>query len=242
MQMGDLDAARAAVVQALGAARACGDAWTVARALNAQAAIEQDVSGIAAAREGYAQALAAFKALGNDVGIATVLSNLGELEFTDGHPERALAMNTEMLEILLRGKNASHIATGYVNGAAYRLALGDLAGARESLHEGLRVGRKARDEAQIATLLQHLGLLAGLSGDSRRAAQLLGHVDRRFAEMGSKREPTERWGYDKLLAALRDAMDEDEVARLSAEGATWSEDRAIEEALLIEILPHVKVK
>ena len=39
-------------------------------------------------------------------------------------------------------------------------------------------------------------------------------------------------GYDKLLAALRATLSEDEIAQLSAEGATWSEDRAVEEALL----------
>jgi predicted ATPase len=210
-QMGELDAAQAAIAQALAAARACRDRWSIVESLNAQA-------------------LAASKALGNESGTAVVLGNLAELEFADGHPEQALRAHSEALEIRLRGKNATLIATGYVNGAAYRLALGDLAGARESAREGLRVARQARVELFIAIALQHLALLAGLGGDGRRAAALLGYVDTRFTELGYKREHTEQWGYDKLLVVLRENPREDELAPLLAEGATWSEDRAIEEA------------
>ncbi len=46
-----------------------------------------------------------------------------------------------------------------------------------------------------------------------------------------QRERTEQWGDDKLLVALRETLREDELAPLLAEGATWSEDRAVEEAL-----------
>lgn len=95
----------------------------------------------------------------------------------------------------------------------------------------LRVARQARLELAIAWALQHLALLAALDGDGRRAAQLLGYVDAGFTQMGYKREPTEQWGYDKLLATLHETLREDEIAPLLTEGATWSEDRAVEEAL-----------
>lgn len=81
--------------------------------------------------------------------------------------------------------------------------------------------------------VQHLGLLAALASDELRAARLLGYVDGRLADDGYKRGPTEQWGYDKLIAALRVTLSEDEVAQLSAEGAAWSEDRAVEEALQV---------
>jgi hypothetical protein len=85
----------------------------------------------------------------------------------------------------------------------------------------------------IATALQHLALLASLSGDRRRGAQLLGYVDAQYAMLGAQREHTEQWGYDKLMAALPETLGADEIATLGAEGATWSEDRAVEEALSI---------
>ncbi len=232
-QMGEFDTAHAAIEQALAAARACRDAWNVANALNMQAGIAWSRGDIRAGRERYTQALAALKALGNESGAAVVLGSVAELEFADGHPEQALRSVSEALEIHLRGKNATHIAIGYTNGAAYRIALGDRVGARESAHEGLRLARQARHELFIAIALQHLALLAGLDGYGRRAAQLLGYVDARYTGLGLKRQQTEQWGYDKLVLALHETLREDELAPLLAEGATWLEDRAVEAALQV---------
>ena len=232
-QMGELDAAYAAITQALAAARACEDVLSAAHALNLQAMIETQRGNIGAARDGYAQALAAFKALGNETGAARVLGNLAESQFADGDPEQALRSVSEALEINRRGKNATSIATDYTNGAAYRLALGDLAGARESARKALRVARQGRVELSIAIALQHLALLAAVGSDAPRAAMLLGYVDACFTELGIKREFTEQWGYDKLIVALHAALEEDEIARRSAEGADWDEDYAVMEALKV---------
>jgi predicted ATPase/Tfp pilus assembly protein PilF len=231
MQMRRLGEAQTAIEQALATARACGDTWNVAGCLSTQASIEGDRGDIRTARELYAQALATNKVLGNESGIATVLSNMAELEFADGHPEQALRDASEALETALRGKNTSSIANGYVNSAAYRIAVGDLTGARNSASEGLRVARQARNVQLIAFALQHLALLAGLGDDARRGAQLLGYVDAQYSALGMQREPTEQWGYDKLMAALRETLSENEIATLGAEGAAWSEDQAVTAAL-----------
>jgi hypothetical protein len=36
---------------------------------------------------------------------------------------------------------------------------------------------------------------------------------------------------DKLIAASREALSADEIAKLAAAGAAWSEDQAVEDAL-----------
>jgi len=95
------------------------------------------------------------------------------------------------------------------------------------------VARQGRYELHIAWALQHLALLSALGGDARRGAQLLGYVDEQYAALGYKREPTEQWGYDKLMAALRETLSSDEIAHLAANGAAWSEDRAVEEAMKV---------
>jgi predicted ATPase len=230
-QMGRHDEAKAANGQALAAARACGDAWEVAGCLNQQAFVEELRGDGRAARELYAQALAAYKTLGNESGAALVLTNLAEQEFAEGHPEQALRAVSEALEIYVRVKNAAHIASRHNNSAAYHIALGDLAGARDAAREGLRVARQARHELQIAIALQHLALLAGLGGDARRGTRLLGYVDAQLTALGMRREPTEQWGYDKLMTALRETLSADEISQLAADGAAWSEDQAVEEAL-----------
>jgi tetratricopeptide (TPR) repeat protein len=233
MQMGRLDEAKATNEQSLAAARACGDAWNVAICLSQQASIESYRGDVRAARELYAQALAAQKALGNESGTAVVLGNIAELEFGDGHPELALQAASEAYEVDVRGRNATHIATDHINSAAYRIALGDLSAARNSAREGLRLARQIRNEQLTAIALQHLALLAGLGGDPRRGAQLLGYVDAQYAELGTQREYTEQWGYDKLMSALREQLSDAEIEKLSAEGATWSEDLAVDEALAV---------
>jgi hypothetical protein len=48
-----------------------------------------------------------------------------------------------------------------------------------------------------------------------------------------QREPTEQWGYDKLMATLREALSADEITQLAADGAARSEDQAVEEALKV---------
>ena len=54
-----------------------------------------------------------------------------------------------------------------------------------------------------------------------------------FKELGNERESTEKWGYEKLMAALREQLSEAEIEKLAAEGAAWSEDRAVDEALKV---------
>jgi predicted ATPase len=232
-QMGRLDEAKAEIEQALAAAHTCGDAWNVAKCLNNQAGIEISRGDVGVARDLYAQALAANKALSDESGIAGVLGNMAELEFSDRNSERALRLTNEALDILLHGTNAKNIAVCHVNITAYRIALGDLIGARDAARDGLRVARQGRHEQQIVIALQHLAVLAGLGGDARRGAQLLGYVDAQYTALGMHREPTEKWSYEKLTAALREKLSADEIATLGAEGAAWAEDQAVEEALKV---------
>jgi predicted ATPase len=235
-QMGRHDEAKAEIEQARLASRECDDRLNEANCLNVQASIESNRGDVRAARDLYGQALTTYKAFGNELGAALVLSNLGEMEFADGNPEQALRFVSESLEHL-RGRHAANIAIGHNNGAAYRIALNEVSDARESAREALRIARHARSEQSIPISLQHLALLAALGGEEGRAAQLLGYVNAQYQQLGMKREPTEQWGYDKLVVRLRDTLSEDEIAQLAAAGVAWSEDQAVEEALKVHSVP-----
>jgi predicted ATPase len=231
-QMGRFDEAQMTIERALAASRASKDMWNVSNCLETQATIES-ARDAGAARKLYAEALTASNELGDEMGTAVALTNMAELEFADGHPEQALGAVREALEIYARGKNATNVGALHSNAAAYHMALGDLAGVRGSAREALRFSRQTGNDLAIAIALQHLAVLAGLGGDVRRGAQLLGYVDAQYRDLAMQREPTEQWGYDKLMTALRETVTEDEIAKLLAEGAAWSEDRAIEEALKV---------
>ncbi len=232
-QMGQLEEATEVNARALAALGECGDKPGVANSLIVRAAIQQRWGDVLATRELYAQALAAFKALGDETGAAMVLGNLAELEFADGRVEQALRLAREALEIEARGKNATGLAISHLNIVAYRIALGDVDGAREPAHEVLRRVQQVQDELYIAGALQHIALILALRGEVNDAARLIGYVNTQFKQLGYEREATEKWGYEKLMATLYEQLSEAEIEKLAAEGAAWSEDRAVDEALKV---------
>jgi predicted ATPase/DNA-binding CsgD family transcriptional regulator len=232
-RMGRRGEASEAIARALAAMRELEDKAGVADCLNAQSIIQTPSGDVAAARDSYAQALAAYKALGNESGTAVVLRNLAELEFGDGRVAEAMRFVGEALEIHVRGKNAFNLATTYNNIAAYRIALQDLGGAGEAARQGLRWARQAQYALQIAIALQHLALVGALREETLTAVRLIGYVNTQFKELAYEREDTEKWSYDKLMAALREHLSDAEIEKLAAEGAAWSEDQAVEEALKV---------
>ena len=229
-QMGRIDEAREVIGQALAVSRASSDAWNEGDCLNLLAIIEVSRGNLRAGRELFGQALAGMKARKDELGAARLLGNLAELAFAASDPAQALHLTREALELTSLRKHRLK-ASWHNNTAAYCIALGDIAAARESALEALRLGRQVGHEVYLAVAIQHLALLAALGGDIRRGALLLGYVEARYDQLGLKREPTEQWGYDNLLAALRVTLTEDEITRLAAEGGAWSEDQAVEKAL-----------
>jgi hypothetical protein len=61
----------------------------------------------------------------------------------------------------------------------------------------------------------------------------VGYVNAQYRALALEREATEKWGYEKLMVVLHERQSQPEIERLAAEGAEWSEDQAVEEALKI---------
>ena len=225
--MGRIDESDETSKRALAALRECGDKRGVAGCLRQLASNTSYRGAIAEARDQYAQALALYKELGNESGAAVVLANLAEMEFADGHPEEALRSVSESLEMdPSRGADLQNLAMYRSNSAAYRIALGDIDGAIALAREGLTLARRAQTPYLIAYLLQHLALIMAQRGQTQSAAKLLGHVDAQLKTLAQEREPTEQWGYEKLMAALREHLSAAEIEQLTVEGTTWPEDSA----------------
>ena len=233
VQMGRFEEASEVNARALAAMRKLDNKPGVADCLGARAIIQRGCGDVTTARELFAEALAAHKALGNEAAATVALGNLAELEFGDGQVELALRLAGEALEIQSRGKNMKSLTIAYLNVAAYRIALGDVDGAREAAREGLRWARQGRFALSMAIALQHIALLLALRGEVNDAAQLIGYANVQLKELGSEREATEAWGYEKLMAVLRDRLSDAEIEKLAAEGATWPEDRVAEQALKV---------
>jgi tetratricopeptide (TPR) repeat protein len=186
--------------------------------------------------------LAAARAAGFDRQAALVALDFAELEFEGGDVNAALRLVSEALDDYREQRNASPLANGLSNMAAYLVALKRYAEARSAARDALTLGRDVQGEVQVAFTVQHFAAIAGLRpvdhaararDDRSRAARLLGYANARFAAREAVREHTEQQEYGKLLATLRDAFGDDELAKLMAEGSDWTEDHAAAEALLV---------
>jgi non-specific serine/threonine protein kinase len=227
---------------ALATAEALGLRKTAVGALITLATARRFAGDAAEARARLAEALAAARATGFDRQAALVALDFAELEFEGGDVNAALRLVSKALDEYRGQRNASPLANGLSNMAAYLVALERYPEARSAARDALTLGRDVQGEVQVAFTVQHLAAISGLRpadhavrarDDRLRAARLLGYADARFAALGAVREHTEQQEYHKLLAALRDAFGDDALAKLMAEGSAWTEDHAAAEALLV---------
>jgi hypothetical protein len=212
-------------------ARQCRDASNESYCLYIKAMVTYELGEPGEARRLCTQAIAAFDASGDEIGYATALMILAEIEFADAHPEPALHLAVEARDILLRGEDARSTTHVSSNLAAYSVALDDYRGARRFAEDALRWARRGGLEEEVAYALQHLALLWSLDNQARRAAKLFGYVEAQLNANGAKRQWTEQWACDKLVSALRAKLSDAEIDELSAIGAEWSEEQALQEAL-----------
>jgi tetratricopeptide (TPR) repeat protein len=219
--------------RSLAAMRECGDAFGEASALSRLGFNRAALGDTKTGRDFLLQSLAAFKALGARDGQGPVLVNIAEVDFEEGRYADAVRAAEEALEVNLTGNNRFTMAVNYTNLATYRIALGDADGARAAAREALNAARKTQNPLHVAWALQNLALLAAQRGEARAACRLRGFVAARFTDLGYVLEPTEKWCYDTLAAAVRCHLSEAETASLAAEGAAWSEDHAVQEGLKI---------
>jgi predicted ATPase len=211
---------------------------TILRELALARTLAGDIDG---ARARFAEARPIATATGADRQLAAIAFLRAELEFSAGDALSAVRLVNEALDAH-RSYHDPNRVVALNNSAAYLVALGRYDEARSRAREALSLGRDLQLEVRVVWALQHLAAVAGLrpsdeaaraSDDRTRATRLLGYVDSRLATLDLARDYTEQQEYDKLLAALRDALGDDEVPKLMSEGAGWTEDHAISEAMLV---------
>jgi len=228
-----MDEAEATLRHALTDLREAGDAIEAARCLFSLSSVTWARGDTKSARKLLGETLSAAKALGDDAASAGYHFNLAELEFSLEGSEAAVRHASAALAIYLGVKNFRLVAIVCANLAVYRIALGQLDEARADACEAIRWARETQYSYCTAIAIQHLALLLSLRSERHRAARLTGYVDAAYQKLGNRREPTEEWGYQKLLSSLREEIASDELKALMAEGAGWTEDEAAEEALKI---------
>ncbi len=179
------------------------------------------------ARVAYAEVLAIARAVGADRLKSTAIGNLAELEFKAGDAERALELAREVLD---------EPGEGYIglnNVAAYLIYLGRLDEARAAAKRGLRLTRDSQVELHTAISVMHMAAIASGTGDAALGARLFGYASNVFKVANYAPEFTEQQESDALEARLQQSLPEQQLRTLLKEGASLTEDQAVEEALRV---------
>jgi predicted ATPase/transcriptional regulator with XRE-family HTH domain len=239
--LGEVAEGRPLLGQALEIARSLGALRLVIRALVDLASACWFAGDFPQARQHFSEALAIARTVGSDRGAAKIAINMAELEFYDGNPDAALRLADEALAVFRASGETRDVAIARCNVAAYLVVLCRYDESRAAAREALAAARDMQWSVGLAFTLQRLAAVAALrpnSGvsvieDRRRAAHILGFVDARIVALETVREYPEQQECDKMLLVLRDALGENELSNLLAEGRNWTEDRAVAEAMLI---------
>jgi hypothetical protein len=194
--------------------------------------VASDSGHLDEARQLYGEAMTLSTSLGDREAAIGIRLNLAELEFYMGNANRALELASSIEAEPRVPHMKRFVFIALQNGAAYRLALGDIAGARTAAIDALQLARGAQAQ-HIMINIHHLATVAAGSGQPHRGARLRGYVDAWYHSEGYEREPTEQRVDDILMTALTAQLSESEIEALAAEGAQFSEDHAVAEALTV---------
>jgi predicted ATPase/DNA-binding winged helix-turn-helix (wHTH) protein len=185
-----------------------------------------------AARAALEEALSIARHLRSPRDVALTLGSMAELHCAGGRMGDAIAVAEEALASLgpetTRFPWVQHIA-GAV--ASYRLAEGDIAGARPIISERLAAARLMGLPHEVAANLERAALIAAVEGDLATAGRLFGYVQSCHARRGILRSFGAQAVHDRLLAVLGQRLAKEELERLAAIGAGSGEDAMVAEAL-----------
>jgi tetratricopeptide (TPR) repeat protein len=155
------------------------------------------------------------------------------LEQLDGHLDRALELAREAYEVTRAAKDLpGSVQSEYYLGALLFLS-GDDSAARTHARYLLSLSTEELFAHGIPAALQLLAGVAVLRGLYNQGARLLGFAEARFAEQTIRRNVWVEVEPECFIEPLRDHFGEERLAELMAEGAAWSQNRAIDEALKI---------
>lgn len=199
-RLGEFDAARAQLTQALEEARAAGDRQTEIMVLRALGGVAIEQGNFATARSFYKPALALAQLLRHYIEEANALGNLGALATFEGDYRAARLAFEQAIAICRVSGDRRREAHWLVRlGWAERL-LGAYEVARQRFEGALEVFRVVDDQLFAAEAIVHLGCLAAVDGDHVTARERFEQALATFRSLGDR--SYQAWGLCELGATL----------------------------------------
>ena len=157
--------------------------------------------------------------------------SLAELEFGLGAFSRAAAITEAALDDFDELPDRyDGMIRALANLAIYRLASGDLDGARGLALRSLDAARVQGLRASFGGMIERCALIALERGQAMLAARLLGYANARAAVARSERQPSEAYVLARFATALTRVLPPDRLRHALAEGAALSEEEALADA------------
>lgn len=186
--LGEYDAAKTLLREALDLAQAAGDGRATARALHGLANISLYRGESGEAEQQYQQSLAIRRDVGDELGVANSLNNLGIIAANGGDGAKGEDLFRQSLAIRRRLGDVSGVAV-VVNNLGYMAAeRDDLSTARRLFDQSLDLRRELGDRLGMAVSLNNLADLARRESDTTLATGLYRQSLRLAHEAGNRRE------------------------------------------------------
>ena len=166
----------------------------------------------------YGEALASWRGLDEDQAVAMVLVSLGDLERRQGGAADAAAHYREALPLLAAVGDRRGVADAQLGLGLVATAAGEVGDAVALLGEALATYRAMDLRAEIAASLEGLVALSHARGEAEGAARLAGAALALRAVIDAPVPAAEQAAYDRLLAALGEALGAERFAEAVADG------------------------
>ena len=178
----------------------------------------------AGARSDLERALALYRNAGAERYALYTIGQLADIAWALGDLDAALAGNRETIALLRRAPlRSAMLGMCLCNLAGVHTERGEIDLALAAAREGLPL---LQEGGFAWSHLDHLALRAALAGKLAVAVRVAGYADSTFASKQMARQPNEARARHRLQEVLQEKYPAAELARLSADGATLSEDDA----------------
>jgi predicted ATPase/DNA-binding SARP family transcriptional activator len=194
------------------------DTFSMALIRQLQGDVLSRAQNFAAAEEVYADAVARYRALGDERGTAMVLANLAENAFRRNELEDATNFVSQAIDIMRERNERRFIAPILANISMYAIAAGNAERAHEPTGEGFALANELDLPMERALFVSVYALLAEAAGDLGYAVELLACSDRLYREGTFIRDNTEATMMGALMQRLRAAVPPPEFAQRVALG------------------------
>ncbi len=210
-----------------------GDKASIASELNALGIAVYDQRDYGRARVLFEESLALHRELGDKLGVAHALNSLGCLLNSQGEHARAALVFEECLALFRESSVEWGITYALINMAEAHLYQLDAAQAQPLFAEGLVLSQKLGHKGILAECLAGIAGAAGMTNQAEPAARLLGAAEILREIIGSTIPPAERANYERIVAIVRNQLDETTFERAWAEGRAMAIEQAVACALEI---------